>query len=104
MITANQHNMKNKTDNELIRIYREGNVIGFNELLERYQAKVYGYIFSLVKDADKANEIFQETFYKVIKTIYSDQYNYEGKFAPWVMRIAHSLIFEHFEKEKNKTC
>lgn len=93
--------MKQKTDNELIRIYHEGNVIGFNELLGRYQAKVYGYIFSLVKNKDKADEIFQETFYKVIKTIYSDQYNYEGRFASWVMRIAHNLILE---QEKNKTC
>ena len=86
--------MKNKTDNELIRIYREGNVIGFNELLERYQAKVYGYIFSVVKDKEKADEVFQDTFHKVIDDIINDQYNYEGKFVPWVIGIAHNLIVE----------
>lgn len=92
--------MEEKTDNELIRLYREGNVIGFNELLERYQAKVYGYIFSLVKDKDKADDIFQETFYKVIDAFINDHYNYEGKFVPWVISIAHNLIVEHGGKKK----
>lgn len=69
--------MEQKTDNELIRIYREGNVIGFNELLERNQAKVYGYIFSIIKEKEASDEIFQNTFYKVIHDIINDQYNNE---------------------------
>ena len=63
------------TDNELVLRYRNGDVECFNQLLERYQAKVYGYIFAVVKDKDKADNIFQETFYKVINDIYTDQYN-----------------------------
>lgn len=93
--------MEQKTDNELIRLYRDGNVIGFNELLERYQAKVYGYIFSVVKDKGKADEVFQETFYKVIDALINDQYNYKGRFVPWVIGIAHNIIVE---QGNNKKC
>lgn len=93
--------MEQKTDNELIRIYREGNVMGFNELLERYQAKVYGYIFSVVKNKEKADEVFQETFYKVIDAFINDQYTYEGRFVPWVVGIAHNIIVE---QGNNKKC
>ncbi len=86
------------TDNELITRYREGDTSCFEVLLERYQAKVYGYIFSVVKDKDTADDIFQDTFYKVIVTINSDQYRDENKFIHWVMRIAHNLIVDHFRR------
>lgn len=86
------------TDNELIMRYREGETDCFEALLERYQAKVYGYIFSVVKDKDTADDIFQDTFYKVIVTINSDQYKDENKFVHWVMRIAHNLIVDHFRR------
>lgn len=86
------------TDNELITRYREGDTSCFEVLLERYQAKVYGYIFSVVKDKETADDIFQETFYKVIVTINSDQYKDENKFIHWVMRIAHNLIVDHFRR------
>ena len=86
------------TDNELITRYREGETSCFEVLLERYQAKVYGYIFSVVKDKDTADDIFQDTFYKVIVTINSDQYKDENKFIHWVMRIAHNLIVDHFRR------
>ena len=86
------------TDNELITRYREGDTSCFEVLLERYQAKVYGYIFSVVKDKDTADDIFQDTFYKVIVTINSDQYKDENKFIHWVMRIAHNLIVDHFRR------
>jgi len=82
------------TDNELVLRYRNGDVECFNQLLERYQAKVYGYIFSVVKDKDKADEIFQETFYKVIKDIYTDQYNKDMKFGKWLLHIAYNMIKE----------
>ena len=85
-------------DNELITRYREGDASCFETLLERYQAKVYGYIFSVVKDKETADDIFQETFYKVIVTINSDQYKDENKFVHWVMRIAHNLIVDHFRR------
>lgn len=86
------------TDNELITRYREGDTACFEVLLERYQAKVYGYIFSVVKDKETADDIFQDTFYKVIVTINSDQYKDENKFIHWVMRIAHNLIVDHFRR------
>ena len=86
------------TDNELITRYREGDTACFEVLLERYQAKVYGYIFSVVKDKETADDIFQDTFYKVIVTINSDQYKDENKFIHWVMRIAHNLIVDYFRR------
>lgn len=86
------------TDNELITRYRNGEAECFDALLERYQAKVYGYIFSVVKDKETADDIFQDTFYKVVVTINSDQYKDENKFVHWVMRIAHNLIVDHFRR------
>ena len=90
--------IKQLTDNELITRYREGDAACFEALLERYQAKVYGYIFSVVKDKETADDIFQDTFYKVIVTINSDQYKDENKFIHWVMRIAHNLIVDYFRR------
>ena len=86
------------SDNELIVRYQDGDASCFEALLERYQAKVYGYIFSVVKDKETADDIFQETFYKVIVTINSGQYKDENKFVHWVMRIAHNLIVDHFRR------
>ena len=90
--------IKQLTDNELIMRYREGDAACFEVLLDRYQSKVYGYIFSVVKDKETADDIFQDTFYKVIVTINSDQYKDENKFVHWVMRIAHNLIVDHFRR------
>lgn len=85
-------------DNELILGYRNGDYSCFEELLARYQAKVYGYIFSVVKDKDVADDIFQDTFFKVIVTINSGTYKDENKFIHWVMRIAHNLIVDYFRR------
>ena len=84
------------TDNELILGYRNGNYSDFETLLARHQSKVYGYIFSVVKDKDIADDIFQDTFFKVVHTINSGLYKDENKFIHWVMRIAHNLIVDHF--------
>ncbi|MCR5064340.1 MAG: sigma-70 family RNA polymerase sigma factor [Bacteroidales bacterium] len=86
------------TDNELILGYKEGDYSCFEILLSRYQSKVYGYIISVVKDKDIADDIFQETFYKVIYTINSGVYKDENKFIHWVMRIAHNLIVDYFRR------
>ena len=86
------------TDNELIQRYQEGDTSCFETLLERYKAKVYGYIFSVVKDKETADDIFQDTFYKVIVTINSGLYKDENKFVHWVMRIAHNLIVDFFRR------
>ena len=86
------------TDNELIMGYKNGDNSCFEILFERYQNKVYGYIFSVVKDKDVADDIFQETFFKVVQTINSGLYKDENKFIHWVMRIAHNLIVDYFRR------
>ena len=85
-------------DNELIQGYVNGNCACFDVLLARYQAKVYGYIFSVVKDKDVADDIFQDTFFKVVATLNSGDYKDDNKFIHWVMRIAHNLIVDHFRR------
>ena len=84
------------TDNELIQGYKDGNYACFDVLLSRYQTKVYGYIFSVVRDKDVADDIFQDTFFKVVATLNTGIYKDENKFVHWVMRIAHNLIVDYF--------
>ena len=83
-------------DRVLIRNYVRGNDYAFEILLKRHQERVFNYIMKMVKNADEANDIFQETFIKVISTLKKGMYNEEGKFLPWVMRIAHNLVIDHF--------
>ncbi len=92
--------LKQLTDKELVRRYIAGSEQSFEYLLRRHQDKVYNYIYMMVRDADIANDVFQDTFIKVIQTLKKGKYNEEGKFLPWVMRIAHNLIIDHFRKEK----
>ena len=94
------NNLKNKTDQELIQIYRNGEESGLKELIDRHKSKIYSSIYMRVKDEYLAEDIFQETFIKVINTIKSDRYNEEGKFLPWVIRIAYNMVIDHFRKEK----
>lgn len=89
------------SDNELIQKYRDGDYSCFEVLFARYQTKVYGYIFSVVKEKETADDIFQDTFFKVIMTINSGLYKDENKFIHWVMRIAHNLIVD-FYRRNNK--
>lgn len=84
----------------LIRDYIAGNESALEILINRHQSKLYGFIYSKVNDRDVSDDIFQDTFIKVIKTLKSDSYNEEGKFLPWVMRIAHNLIVDHFRRNK----
>lgn len=84
----------------LVKEYLNGNEAAFEKLLTRNQGKVFGYIMKMVRDEELANDIFQDTFVKVIRTLKGGKYNEEGKFLPWVMRIAHNLIIDHFRKDK----
>ena len=87
-------------DKELVRLYRQnGDEQAFAELMNRHQNKIYSYIFSMVKNAGKADDIFQETFTKVI-TKMDDTYNEQGKWIAWVMRIAHNATIDHIRKQK----
>jgi RNA polymerase sigma-70 factor (ECF subfamily) len=83
-------------DQQLIRNYLNGNDYSFELLLKRHQDRVFNYINKLVKNTDVANDVFQDTFIKVISTLKRGMYNEEGKFLPWVMRIAHNLVIDYF--------
>jgi len=86
-------------DQELVKLYVNGGENGLALLLERHQGQIFHYILSKVKDRDLSNDIFQDVFMKVIRTLKSGGYNEEGKFLPWVMRIAHNLVIDHFRRE-----
>lgn len=88
------------SDQELIRSYLSGKDTAFEVLLERHKSKVYTHIYLKVKDKDLANDIFQDTFIKVVNTLKAGKYNEEGKFLPWLMRIAHNLVIDHFRRAK----
>lgn len=90
----------NMTDQELIHLYAKGDEAGLKILIDRYKSKIYTSIYMRVKDEFVAEDIFQETFIKVINTIKTGGYNEEGKFLPWVIRIAYNLVIDYFRKEK----
>lgn len=90
----------NRNDNELVELYISGKEAALAELLRRHKSKIYTSIYMLVKDEFLAEDIFQDTFIKVINTLKSGRYNEEGKFLPWVLRIAHNLVIDFFRKEK----
>ena len=86
------------SDSALVDQYRNGSELALENLVNRHQARVFNFINSKVQDRDTAEDIFQDTFIKIIKTIKSGKYNEEGKFLPWVMRIAHNLVIDFFRK------
>jgi len=87
------------SDQELISAYISGKHSSINVIINRHKSKLMGYIVMSVKDVDIANDIFQDTFIKVINKLRIGAYNEEGKFIQWVLRIAHNLIIDHFRKE-----
>jgi RNA polymerase sigma-70 factor, ECF subfamily len=88
------------SDATLVGRYISGDESALEALIFRHKDKVYSYIISKVKDEDLANDIFQDTFIKIINTIKTERYNEEGKFISWVMRIAHNLVIDHFRRLK----
>jgi RNA polymerase sigma-70 factor (ECF subfamily) len=82
----------------LVKNYISGDESALTSLIERHQSKIYGFIYSKVNDRDLSDDIFQDTFIKVINTLRTKSYNEEGKFLPWVMRIAHNLVVDHYRK------
>lgn len=86
------------SDKQLVDGYKNGNVANFELLVERHQNKVFSYILMLVKDRQLADDIFQDTFLKIIRTIKAGAYKEEGKFIQFAMRIAHNLVIDHFRK------
>lgn len=87
-------------DSELITQYRGGSEAAFEMLVEKYKSRVYTTIYLIVKDQGVAEDLLQDVFVKVVQTLNSDKYNEEGKFQPWLMRIAHNLAIDYFRKSK----
>jgi len=87
-------------DNELVQLYIGGNEESLSVLLNRHKRKIFSSIIVVVKNKALAEDIFQDTFFKVIQTLKREQYNEEGKFLPWVIRIARNLIIDHFRRIK----
>jgi RNA polymerase sigma-70 factor, ECF subfamily len=85
-------------DQELVALYIRGNEQAFEVLLMRHKNKIYNYVFSKIRDHAVAQDIFQDAFMKIIRTLKKGSYNEEGKFLPWAMRISHNLVIDHFRR------
>ena len=88
------------SDNELVRLYMNGNEESLSVLVKRHKRRIFSYVYLITRNKSLTEDIFQETFFKVIQTLKREQYNEEGKFLPWVLRIAKNLIIDHFRKAK----
>jgi RNA polymerase sigma-70 factor (ECF subfamily) len=88
------------SDSTLVSQYIQGKEASLEILIKRHQQRLYRFIYSKVQDKDVTEDVFQDTFIKVIRTLKKGNYNEEGKFLPWVMRIAHNLVIDYFRKSK----
>lgn len=95
-------NISRLTDEELAISYVRGNNRAFDELLSRNQSKLFSYILFVVRDEDKANDLFQETFVKVITKLHQGRYVDSGKFGAWIMRIAHNVIMDWYREPRSR--
>jgi RNA polymerase sigma-70 factor (ECF subfamily) len=86
------------TDSTLVSDYIQGEEAALGILIKRHQQRLFSFIYSKVQDRDITEDIFQDTFIKVIRTLKKGKYNEEGKFLPWIMRIAHNLVIDYFRK------
>ena len=88
------------SDSDLVSHYKTGSEEAFDELVSRHKSRVFTTIYLIVKDKYTAEDLLQDTFINVIKTIKSGRYNEEGKFLPWVLRIAHNFAIDYFRKDR----
>ena len=95
-------NISRLTDEELAISYVRGNNRAFDELLSRNQSKLFSYILFVVRDEDKANDLFQETFVKVITKLHQGRYVDSRKFGAWIMRIAHNVIMDWYREQRSR--
>lgn len=91
------------TDRELVNSFIEGNTSSIEHLIQRHKGKVFTYITMYMRDRSLAEDIFQETFLKVINSLREGKYRDDGRFLSWVMRIAHNLIIDHFRRERQNS-
>jgi RNA polymerase sigma factor (sigma-70 family) len=92
--------LSNLSDQELVKKYINGDNFSFEILLNRHKNRVFAFIMSKIKNKDISEDVFQDTYVKVVNSLQKGKYNEEGKFLPWVMRIAHNLVIDHFRKQK----
>lgn len=90
----------NQSDQILVRSYLNGDESSFEVLIRKHKDKVFAFILSKIKNYNIAHDVFQDTFIKVINSLKMGKYNEEGKFVPWVMRIAHNLVIDYFRSQK----
>lgn len=95
-------NLDQLTDDMLVALYSKGNDKAFDELLSRYQGKIFSYIFFIVRNQELAEDLFQETFVKAIVTMQQGRYTADGKFGAWLTRIAHNLVIDSYRQERNE--
>jgi len=94
--------IQQQSDAELVQSFKEGNSAALETLIHRYKDKIYTGIYMLVKDQYIAEDIFQDSFLKIIRTIRAGRYAEQGKFLPWAMRVAHNLCMDHFRKVRQQ--
>ena len=92
--------LQKMSDQELIQQFLNGHQQGVEELINRHKEKVFTYIHIIVKDQALAEDIFQDTFVKVVQSLAAGRYKDSGRFLSWAIRIAHNLIIDHFRREK----
>jgi RNA polymerase sigma-70 factor (ECF subfamily) len=97
-------NLNMLADDMLVARYSKGDNKAFDELLARYQSKLFNYIFFIVRNQEVAEDLFQETFVKAIVTLQQGRYQNDGKFAAWITRIAHNLVIDQFRIERNENA
>ena len=100
MLKSNVMNINSLNDAQLVSNYISGDEKALSVLIKRHQGRLYGFIFSKIQDRDATEDVFQDTFIKVIRTLKRGNYSEQGKFLPWVMRIAHNLVIDYFRKNK----
>ena len=88
------------SDNELVKLYMDGYEEPLSILVKRHKRRVFSYLYLITRNKELTEDIFQETFFKVIQTLKRGQYNEEGKFLPWTLRIAKNLMIDHFRRVK----
>jgi len=89
-----------QSDQDLVKLYLNGSEVAFETLIRKHKDKVFAFILSKIKNYNLAHDVFQDTFIKVINSLKRGKYNEEGKFVPWIMRIAHNLVIDHFRRQK----
>ena len=94
------NNQTNLEDGQLLDLYKNGNEEAFEGLVNRHKDRVFTTVYLIVKDRYRAEDLMQETFIKAINTIKRGKYNEEGKFLPWLLRIAHNLAIDNFRKDR----